>query len=264
MYVNFVRRVPLSMLFGLTVASAGVAAPLGQLERLDDRLVLIAESKLHGIAVSGSDAAKKLGLPRSAYDDSALVPGQGPTIADRLVQLSFNADAVGIAAADNINGGFVRIGHDASNVGAGRPGGALQAWTAVPAHQLDDMRGGFDTSLNLTLSFGIERAVYLNGALVTTTSFNLPALGSLPPDGAAGPVLANGSVALVQNGGGNTFIQARDATPLAATIIQNTLNNQTLQNLTTINASSNSLQILRTNTFLSTLHEGIGQVIVPH
>ena len=141
--------------------------------------------------------------------------------------------------------------------------GAIGGWLAVESHLLDDMRGGFDTPLNLTLSFGIERAVYLNGALVTTTSFNLPALGGIMRDDASGQATPVSSVALLQNGSGNTFVTPTIA-PLAATVIQNTLNNQTIQNLTTINASANSPQLLRNNFLQSLIRDSIGNAAVPH
>ena len=256
MHVNFVRRFPLSMLFGMTIAGVVVAAPLGQNDHVKERLTLIVESELHGIGASGSSFAEKPDLPSSARGSQSLAPGADPdpSLAGSKQPLSadVSADAVD---GNGRGGGNVARQSQADEGTAGQPASALQAWAAVPAHELDDMRGGFDTSLNLTLSFGIERAVYLNGALVTTTSFNLPALGSLSHDEATNAIVPAGSVALVQSGPGNTFVPARDATPLAATVIQNTLNNQSLQSLTTINAASNSLQILRTNTFQSMLED---------
>lgn len=144
------------------------------------------------------------------------------------------------------------------------PDKALHAWDAVDAGTLDDMRGGFDTSLQLKLSFGIERAVYLNGALVTTTSFNLPALGGAVRDNAAPVSVSSGSLSLLQNGPGNSFALSAAVAPLAATVIQNTLNNQSIQGLTTINANVNSLELLRSTGFQTLVREGLGSAIVPH
>lgn len=249
------RRLPLSALFGLAIAGAGIAAPVDQHAGADEQLILIAESALHGVAASASGPVTITLPPLSAL--------AGTSVSDQRL-----AEAVGTGAeAESQSVDRSPVGNRPAEVAgfeATQHRGALQAWAAVPAHQLDDMRGGFDTSLNLMLSFGIERAVYLNGALVTTTSFNLPALGTLPHDDASGAAVPANSVALVQNGPGNTFVQARDTAPLAATVIQNTLNNQALQSLTTINAASNSLQILRTNGFQSILRDGLGQVTVPH
>ncbi|MGN5480352.1 hypothetical protein ACTMU2_37045 [Cupriavidus basilensis] len=46
------------------------------------------------------------------------------------------------------------------------------------------MRGGFDAG-GLQVSFGIERAVYINGALVVATSLNIPDVGRITTDQAA-------------------------------------------------------------------------------
>lgn len=259
MDINFARRLPLLMLFGLSIARADAAAVVAQQDQSADRLFLIAETELHGanrgINPSRSASLVPSGTPLFMYDNTAQLNREKPVLTGSLAQLSTD---------EKTNDGVAGGKRAAADTGLARPGGALASWAAVPAHQLDDIRGGFDTSLNLTLSFGIERAIYLNGALVTTTSFNLPALGSVPRDDANGSILSAGSVALVQNGPGNTFVPPRDSTPLAATVIQNTLSNQSLQSLITINASSNSLQILRTNAFQSMLQDGIGRVIVPH
>ncbi len=143
------------------------------------------------------------------------------------------------------------------------PESALAHWPAVDAETLDEMRGGFDTPLQLKLSFGIERAVYLNGALVTTTSFNLPGLGSVTPENQAALSVASGSVSMLQNGPGNQFSLSPTAVPSAATIIQNTLNNQSIQGLTTINATANSLELLRSNGFQGMIRDSLSNAVVP-
>ena len=143
------------------------------------------------------------------------------------------------------------------------PKKALDHWNAVDAGVLDDMRGGFDTSLQLKLSFGIERAVYLNGALVTTTTFNLPDVGSTRREDPTSLSVASGSVSLLQNGPGNSFALSPTASPLAATVIQNTLNNQSIQGVTTINASVNSLEMLRATGLQSLIRDGLSNAIVP-
>ncbi len=176
--------------------------------------------------------------------------------------LDARPDSTGTAALANASDGTPKKVEVA--VADQAPQGVLRDWTAVASHQLDDMRGGFDTSLHLTLSFGIERAVYLNGALVTTTSFNLPAMTGSRPDDPAYATMPSSAVALVQNGAGNTFASGPSTSPMAATVIQNTLNNQTLQGVTTINAAANSLQLLRANAFQTMMLESLNQGVVPH
>lgn len=111
---------------------------------------------------------------------------------------------------------------------------------------LDSLRGGFIGEGGLRISFGIERAVYVNGNLVTTTSLNLSELGTLAAGkGAAlSPAQLGNSIALIQNGAGNTVLSNLGPAAIG-TVIQNTLNGQKIQTLTTINATVNSLGVLR-------------------
>ena len=265
MHVKFARQLPFSMLFGLTITGVGIAAPSVPHERPDDRLILIAESALHGVGAR-TDAAYNRSVPVHMQSEMS------PLSSSNAAVTAASSRATDRAGSSNGNdtGEGIAIQSAAESQTDGRPTNAgyaidhFAAVHAVPAHELDDMRGGFSTSLNLTLSFGIERAVYMNGALVTTTNFNLPAFGASSRDGADGTLASGGSIALVQNGPGNTFIQARGAPLMAATVIQNTLDNQTLQSLTTINTASNSLQILRSNSFQALIQDGISRVLVPH
>jgi len=115
---------------------------------------------------------------------------------------------------------------------------------AMDKARLDTMRGGFTTDTGLKLSFGIERAVYINGNLVTTTSLNVSDLGAATA-GRAASATVNGSLALVQSGTGNTFLPGAVSSTAVGTVIQNTLDNQKIQHVTTLNATVNSMQVLR-------------------
>lgn len=132
---------------------------------------------------------------------------------------------------------------------------------AIEDVRLDDIRGGFEfADANLKVSFGIERAVFVNGQLVTSSVLNFKDLqwtsgtgnspGSLP-NGAA-----TGAISLIQNGPGNS-VSAQLGANLAGTIIQNTLNDQNIQNITTINASLNSGQLMRSMAVQSAVHDAI-------
>lgn len=131
---------------------------------------------------------------------------------------------------------------------------------AVDAASLDEVRGGFELAdSNIQLSFGIERAVYINGELVASTVLNLKDLQLTAGAGAAPLTLPDGStaaLAVVQNGSGN-HVSTQVSPNLAATIIQNTLNDQKIQNVTTINATVNSLQVLRSMSVQSAIQDGI-------
>lgn len=214
-------------------------------------------------------------------------------------------------------------------VGASRS--LMATWTPVGEARLDELRGGFEAA-GLQVSFGIERAVYINGDLVVSTSLTIPdvsritaeqagrlaaalqsaanagataaaavnaALGgngtttsnpgspgtgsSTPGTGTAsatasagqpgtgsvtpgtagtsgtataaapppaviatatGAVATNGLLNVIQNGPGNSFNAATLANS-PATVIQNTLSNQSIQSLLTIDAGVNTLQAFR-------------------
>lgn len=214
--------------------------------------------------------------------------------------------------------------------------GGMAGWKPVAQARLDKSRGGFDVG-GLQVGFGIDRAVYVNGALAVATSISIPdvsritaaqaaqlqqALGGvaaavaqanaaadsavaqanaaaanargqagaagaaaqanaaaavaqatgaaggsssassgsatgasssatgaagLPTNAVAtatGVVSTNGLLSVVQNGPGNTAnLGAMPNMP--GTVIQNTLNNQTIQSLMTISATVNTLQAFR-------------------
>ena len=123
-------------------------------------------------------------------------------------------------------------------------------WQTVSEDRLDSLRGGFDVG-GLLVSFGITRAVYLNGALITETTLNLGQLGALSPAQAAQLSAQVAGVSLVKIGPGNTAaldggaVAAGVAGAMPGVVVQNTLNNQNINVQTMINATSNSLGILR-------------------
>ncbi|HEX5393802.1 MAG TPA: hypothetical protein VFW68_10990 [Rhodocyclaceae bacterium] len=176
--------------------------------------------------------------------------------------------------------------------------------TALDAAMLDEVRGGFDIAgSNLQFSFGIERAIYVNGSLVAATVLNiknlLPVAGagdaslqasslqasspqaslpqaslpqaslpqaslpqasspqaSLPQASSPAPSTTTSALSVIQNGSGNNVVHEGNPI-LGGTIIQNTLNNQNIQAITTINANVNSMQILRAMSMLSAIQDGI-------
>lgn len=107
--------------------------------------------------------------------------------------------------------------------------------------RLADCRGGFDLGGGLVASFGISRAIYINGNLVANVSVNIPDLARI--DGAqasALAALANG-VTLIHNGPGNFADPASFNRATGAIVIQNTLDNQQIQALTTLNTTVRNL-----------------------
>ena len=122
------------------------------------------------------------------------------------------------------------------------------------------VRGGFVTSNGLQISFGIERAVYINGNLVTTTSLNVSDMGKVTagqtPSASVSAGLSSAvqrGTTLIQNGVGSTFQSGPMSAASLGTVIQNTLNNQKIQSVTLVNATVNSLQMLKAQNFQSSL-----------
>ena len=137
---------------------------------------------------------------------------------------------------------------------------------ALDMESLDQVRGGFEMEgSGLKFSIGIERAVFINGDLVATNVLNLKGLqsttggasvASAPPV----PVPAASSGALVvQNGaaGSNNVAAQVSQNPAATMVVQNSLNNQTIQTVTTINASVNSMQAVRALSVQNAIQYGI-------
>jgi|GEM_PF-506181 len=116
---------------------------------------------------------------------------------------------------------------------------------ALADARLGEMRGGFETDGGLRISFGIERAVYINGNLVTSTSLNVADLSKLT----AGQVQSLGPdrsmLGIIQSGSNNAFSAGQLGSSSVGTVIQNTLNDQRIQGITQINATVNSLDLIR-------------------
>lgn len=132
----------------------------------------------------------------------------------------------------------------------------LSPCRALPAEQLDELRGGFDRG-GLQVSFGLERLTYVNDQLVARSAVELPDLRRITPEQAAEFSAEIGRVQLVQNGPGNVFVEPPAGSVLAGTVIQNTLNDQAIRHLTTLNATANSLQFLKNMNLQSVLQEAL-------
>ena len=132
---------------------------------------------------------------------------------------------------------------------------------ALDTASLDEVRGGFELEGGrLKFTIGIERAVYINGNLVAANVLNLKDLqsttGGTSVAGAL-PAATSGAV-IVQNGpAGSNYVAPQVAQNPTATVIQNSLNDQKIQNVTTINASVNSLQTVRAMSVANAIQYGI-------
>lgn len=141
------------------------------------------------------------------------------------------------------------------------PNWSSKTTVAISEEKLDTMRGGFDVANGLKVSFGISRMAVVNGNLVTQTSFNIPDLSNMTTQQAQALAAANmGS--LLQNGVGNVAQQG-SVQGLSGAVIQNTLSNQNIQALTTINASVNSLGLFKNMNLGATLNSALMNSVRP-
>lgn len=143
---------------------------------------------------------------------------------------------------------------------ADTPRASAGVWMTVGNETLDSMRGGFDPGNGLLVSFAITRAVYINGSLVTQTTLDFSHLTDLTAAQSTqlGKQLA--SMNLIQNGPGNTA-QALPNGASVGTIVQNTLNNQQIRSQTVIDASSNSLGMMKNLNTLGSLNSALNAAI---
>lgn len=142
------------------------------------------------------------------------------------------------------------------------PARADAVWQAVGDRTLDGLRGGFDVGGGLLVSFGITRAVYINGDLVTQTTLNFGRISELTPMQAAQLGQQMAALNLVQIGAGNSVDPDALATG-AGTVIQNTLNNQHIVNQTVIDARSNAMGMIKNLNIQNTLNEALTRSAAP-
>jgi len=128
---------------------------------------------------------------------------------------------------------------------------------------LEAARGGLDLGGGLMMSLGIERVVSLNGDVLSSHSLNIADVSKLDHAQAAFAGSAISSLNLLQNGAGNVFLPGAMGALAGGTLIQNSLDNQLIRTQTTINASLNSLELLKAmnfqNTWATALSNGVGQ-----
>lgn len=135
---------------------------------------------------------------------------------------------------------------------ASGPDNPFSGGNAVAPATLDGYRGGFVTDNGLAVTLGIERIVTINGNVAERSRLDFGDLGQLTSGRGALPADTANQVRLIQNGGGTFDVRMGDAT-LGGTVIQNSLNNQLINNQTIINASVNARGLLQAMNFQSSL-----------
>ena len=136
--------------------------------------------------------------------------------------------------------------------------GGVAAWGAPAGNEyLATLRGGFDAGSGLSASFGIDRAVYVNGNLVTSSTLYIPDVGQMSAAQASALATMVGTSNVVQTGRGDRLDPSAFAQVTPATLVQNTWNNQRIQTLTTINATVNTLDHFKSLNLQNTLQSAL-------
>ncbi|MDH5832448.1 hypothetical protein [Luteimonas kalidii] len=112
-------------------------------------------------------------------------------------------------------------------------------WRRVEPAALEAQRGGFVMPSGLQASFGFERTVHVNGALVSSLRVRVADVGRITAEEAA-QLAALGRTQLIQIGAGNAA-----PADVAGLVIQNSLDGQRIQVRSTLDASSNALGLLQ-------------------
>jgi hypothetical protein len=131
---------------------------------------------------------------------------------------------------------------------------------AVAPEVLAGYRGGFTTDTGLAVTLGIERIVTINGHVADRSRLEFGDLGRLASGQATLSGDAAGQLRLIQNGGGGFNVQLGPSA-LGGTFIQNSLNNQLINNATVINASVNAGGLLQSMNFQSTLSNALNSAV---
>lgn len=142
---------------------------------------------------------------------------------------------------------------------AGSAAADESSWMTVGDDTLADMRGGFDLGGGVTVSFGITRTVAVNGVLVATTSFQVPDIGRITSAQAAVFAKSVGGTGLIQVGTGNTLVTG--VLPAAATVVQNTLNGQTISTRTLIDTTTNGMSLIKAINTGTALQDALHQAV---
>jgi len=143
-----------------------------------------------------------------------------------------------------------------ASLGARGDESALTESVAVPESALDALRGGFDIPANLHASLQLERVVTANGEQIAQLAADIADIGHMTV--ADAEALAHAAGTLVIQGGPNNAFNLMDGP--TAMVIQNTLNDQHLVAVTTLNVQVNSLPAFREIAFQDALRDGLGSI----
>lgn len=121
----------------------------------------------------------------------------------------------------------------------------------VPVERLDALRGGYALPGGLSVAFGLERTVAVNGELVVAQKIDIPDLSRITVEQAQQlAALADGRT--VQIGGATTVTPG-----MGTLVIQNALDGQQIQASTTLHTTVNTLSLLQNLNFNQSLSDAL-------
>lgn len=129
--------------------------------------------------------------------------------------------------------------------------GADDLGDPVPEARLDALRGGYALPGGLSIAFGLERTVSINGELVVSQRIDIPDLSRMTADQAQQLAqLAQGHT--VEVGGASSVHPGT-----GMLVIQNALDGQRIQASTTLHTAVNTLTLLQTLNFNQSLSDAL-------
>lgn len=125
-------------------------------------------------------------------------------------------------------------------------------WTPIDPARLDTLRGGFDTASGLSLSFGLERIVSVNGAVVASTRVDIPDVSRITVDEARQLAALHDGQTL-QVGAGTTVA----TNGIGNLVIQNVTDGQNIASFTSLHVAVNTLGMFQDLNLGTTLNNAL-------
>jgi hypothetical protein len=123
--------------------------------------------------------------------------------------------------------------------------------TPVSAERLEALRGGYALPGGLSIAFGLERTVAVNGEMVVNQRVDIPDLSRITAEQAQQlGALARGYT--VQVDGGTSITPG-----MGTLVIQNALDGQQIQASTTLHTTVNTLSLLHNLNFNQSLNDAL-------
>ena len=119
--------------------------------------------------------------------------------------------------------------------------------------EMAGLRGGFMTADGIEITIGYEQAAFINGILQTKLALDMSQLGHRNDANLAGDLQP---IRIIQSGEGN-LAPATLPTTGYLTLLQNSLDNQTLHNLTVLNIDIKNIPDMQFGSLRNTINDQI-------